>query len=209
VPVTGNELNPTGVYSSQVYNYDGLQHLGHCCNPHNDAGGSPNVSNIAIAAFGNFLGSDVVGFQARYSYLAYNFQAHFIDGSIDCTSDPGDCPSGETAQDVEWTIATSNSFHSSSDTAKIFPYIAANYNLGTYTDMYGFMLSDNLARVFTTSWSCTEIYGCDKSTMDSRHNIFNSMVGQGWTLIAASGDRGSSDDCYFNKNSQTYNTAHF
>jgi len=46
------ELTPTGVFSSQVYNYDGLYNVSHCCNPHNDSGGSPNVSNIAIAAFG-------------------------------------------------------------------------------------------------------------------------------------------------------------
>ncbi|MGA2050493.1 MAG: protease pro-enzyme activation domain-containing protein [Terracidiphilus sp.] len=205
---TNGYANPTEIYSSQVYNYDGLQNLHHCCNPHNDSGGTPNVSNIAIAAFGNFNDSDVVGFQAAYPYLAYNYTTHFIDGSIDCTTDPGDCPSGETTQDVEWTIATANSFGSSNDTAKIYPYIGANYNLGTFTDMYGFMLSDNLARVFTTSWSCTEVYGCDDSTMDARHKIFNSMIGQGWTLIAASGDRGSSDDCYLNKSTNTYNTAH-
>jgi len=205
---TNGYMNPTEVFSSQVYNYDGLQNLGHCCNPHNDSGGTPNVSNIAIAAFGNFNGSDVTGFQAAYPYLAYNYQTHFIDGSIDCTSDPNDCPSGETTQDVEWTIATANSFGSSNATAKIFPYIGANYNNNTFTDMYGFMLSDNLARVFTTSWSCTEVYGCPTSTMDARHSIFNSMVGQGWTLIAASGDRGSSDDCYLDKSTNTYNTAH-
>jgi Pro-kumamolisin, activation domain len=205
---TNGYANPTEIFSSQVYNYDGLQNLGHCCNPHNDSGGTPNVSNIAIAAFGNFNGSDVTGFQAAYPYLAYNYQTHFIDGSINCTSDPNDCPSGETTQDVEWTIATANSFGSSNDTAKIYPYIGANYNNSTFTDMYGFMLSDNLARVFTTSWSCTEVYGCSTGTMDARHTIFNSMLGQGWTLIAASGDRGSSDDCYLNKNTNTYNTAH-
>ena len=31
--------------------------------------------------------------------------------------------------------------------------------------------------------------------MDTRHAIFNSMIGQGWTLMTASGDRGATDDC--------------
>ncbi|HWE85951.1 MAG TPA: protease pro-enzyme activation domain-containing protein, partial [Terracidiphilus sp.] len=195
---TNGYANPTEIYSSQVYNYDGLQNLGHCCNPHNDSGGTPNVSNIAIAAFGNVNGSDIVGFAAAYPYLAYDWTYYDIDGSINCTTDPGDCPSGETTQDTEWTIATANSFGSYLDTSHIYVYIGGNYNNSTFTDIYSHMLSDNTARVFTTSWSCTEVYGCSTSTMDARHNIFNSMVGQGWTLIAASGDRGSADDCNFN-----------
>jgi subtilase family serine protease len=69
--------------------------------------------------------------------------------------------------------------------------------------MYGYMLSDGYARVFTTSWSCTEIYSCSTATMDSRHGIFNSMIGQGWTLFAASGDRGASDDCNFESPAHT------
>jgi hypothetical protein len=205
---TNGYANPTEIYNSQTYNYDGLQNLGHCCNPYNDSGGTPNVSNIAIAAFGTYLDSDVSGFQAAYPYLAYSYQPHYIDGTINCSGNPSPCPDGETTQDLEWTIATANSFGSSNDTAKIFIYEGANGNNGTFTDMYGFMLSDNLARVFTTSWSCTEVYGCSTSTMDARHAIFNNMLGQGWTLIAASGDRGSSDDCFLDKNTDTYNTAH-
>jgi hypothetical protein len=73
--------------------------------------------------------------------------------------------------------------------------------------MYGDMLSNNTERVFTTSWSCTEVYGCSTSTMDSRHAIFNNMLGEGWTLIAASGDRGSADDCNF-EGPQFGNSAH-
>jgi subtilase family serine protease len=57
--------------------------------------------------------------------------------------------------------------------------------------MYNQMVSDNVARVFSTSWSCTEIYGCNTSEMSSRDAIFSEMAGQGWTLVAASGDRGA------------------
>jgi hypothetical protein len=92
-------------------------------------------------------------------------------------------------------MATANSRGAWQDTAQVIVYIGANGNNSTFTDMYNYMLSDNYARVFSTSWSCTEVYGCSTSVMDSRHAIFNSMVGQGWTLVAASGDRGASDDC--------------
>jgi hypothetical protein len=74
-------------------------------------------------------------------------------------------------------------------------YDGANFNDSTFTDMYNQMLSDNLARVFSTSWSCTEFYGCNTTEMSTRDAIFSEMTGQGWTLVAASGDRGAYDDC--------------
>jgi hypothetical protein len=92
-------------------------------------------------------------------------------------------------------MATSNSFGSYLDTAEVFTYEGANENNGTFTDIYNQMVSDGHARVFSTSWSCTEFYGCDSGTMDSRDAIFSEMVGEGWTLMAASGDRGATDDC--------------
>jgi len=190
--VTNNRLDPSDLYDSQIYNFNGLQALGHCCNPNHLASGSPNVSSIAIAGFGQFLGTDITGFQAANPYLAYNYNYYYIDGTPFCGST---CATGETTEDVEYAIATSNSFGSYLDTATVYAYLGGNFNNGTYTDIYSQMLSDNTARVMTTSWSCTEIYGCSTSTMDARHAIFNSMVGQGWTLIAASGDRGATDDC--------------
>jgi hypothetical protein len=195
--ITNGFLDPTDLYSSQVYNYNGLQNLGHCCNPLGNANNSPPQSSIAIGAVGNFLGSDIAGFQAGYPYLAYNWVSYTVDGSIDCTTDPEDCPSQATTQSLEWSIATANSFGSSADTAQLSVYIGPNYNNSTITDIYNYILSYGYARVFTTDISCTEVYGCSTSTMDALHSIFNSMIGQGWTLIAASGDRGSSDDCNF------------
>jgi len=190
--VTNNHLDPSDLYSSQIYNFDGLQALGHCCNPNHLAAGSPNVSSIAIAGFGQFLESDITGFHDANPYLAYHYYYYYIDGTPFCS---GTCATGETTEDVEYAIATSNSFGSEFDTATVYVYLGGNFNNSTYTDIYSQMLSDNTARVMTTSWSCTEIYGCSTGTMDARHAIFNSMVGQGWTLIAASGDRGATDDC--------------
>lgn len=198
--LTGGFMDPTDLYSSQTYNYNGLQRFSHCCNVHNDSTGSPAVSSIAIAGFGNFLGSDISGFQATYPYLAYNWTSYGIDGTPGCntSSETPPCATGETTEDIEWSIATSNSFGSANDTSHVYIYLGGNFNLGTFTDIYSQILDDNKTRVMTTSWSCTEIYDCSTSTMDARHTIFNSMMDQGWTLIAASGDRGAADDCQNN-----------
>jgi hypothetical protein len=194
---SNGKLDPSDIYSSQTYNYGALQALGHCCNPHNDSGGSPPDSSIAIAGFGTFLGSDVAGFASAYG-LSYNWNAIDVDGSFTCPTGQTTCPSGETTQDVEWSIATANNPSSANLTAHVWSYQGANGNWSTYTDMYNFMLSDGHARVFSTSWSCTEDYGCPYNVIVSQHNIFNMMVGAGWTLIAASGDRGAADDCKSN-----------
>jgi len=198
--LTRGFMDPTDLYSSQTYNYNGLQALSHCCNVHNDSTGSPAVSSIAIAGFGNFLGTDISGFHATYPYLAYNWTSYNIDGTPGCntSAEKPPCATGETTEDIEWTIATSNSFGSANDTAHVYIYLGGNFANATFTTIYSQILDDNKTRVMTTSWSCTEIYDCSTSTMDARHLIFNSMVGEGWTLIAASGDRGAADDCQNN-----------
>ncbi|MGA3212256.1 MAG: protease pro-enzyme activation domain-containing protein, partial [Terriglobales bacterium] len=73
--LTNNFYDPTDLYSSQMYNYGALQNLGHCCNPSGNAGGSPPVSSIAIATFGEFAVSDIEGFLAQYPYLSSNIES--------------------------------------------------------------------------------------------------------------------------------------
>lgn len=201
--ITSGNFDPSDIYDSNFYDYNALSNQGHCCNPNHESGGSPPQSSIALATFGNliFTGTppnvnftDVAGFQAQYPYLAYNITAIPIDGG------PGNCTVGpnqpcnndlETALDTEWSTATANSFGSYLDTAHVYVYEGG----GSAEDVYNQMLSDNFAKVFSTSWSCTEVSGCSNSEMDSRHNILNQMAGQGWTLMTASGDRGATDDC--------------
>ena len=103
----------------------------------------------------------------------------------------------------------------------MYAYLGANFSYSTYTDIYSQILDDNHTRIMTTSWSCTENYDCgydngtigvgqstnnDTSVIGSRHAIFNQMVGMGWTLIAASGDRGASDDCQNGNSNPPSNT---
>ena len=65
---SNNFMDPVNLFSSEAYDYDGLQALSHCCNVHNDSTGSPKETSIAIAGFQNFLNSDIEGFQGTYPY---------------------------------------------------------------------------------------------------------------------------------------------
>jgi hypothetical protein len=187
--ITNGAYDPTDIYSSDAYDYNALYAQGHCCNPGNNPNQSPPQSTIAIATFGSQQLSDMAGFQAQYPYLAYNVQEEYIDGTPSCCD-------AEGTMDMEWSTAMSNSFGSYQDTSKVYLYDGANFNDSTFTDMYNQMVSDNLARVFSTSWSCTEPpYGCNSAELSSRDAIFSEMTGQGWTLVAASGDRGAYDNC--------------
>lgn len=186
--ITSDAYDPTDIYSSQAYDYTALSALGHCCNPLGNAASSPAQTSIAIATFGAQDMNDIAAFHTQYPYLAYNVQEVNIDG----TPEFGDT---EGTMDIEWSTATSNSFGANADTAKVYAYDAANFDDSTIIDQYNAMLNDNLARVFSTSWSCTEITGCPASMITQEHAIFDEMVGQGWTLVAASGDRGAYDDC--------------
>ena len=65
----------------------------------------------------------------------------------------------------------------------------------TFNDVYNQILTDGHARVFTTSWGCAEITCTSSGNMNTDDAIFSSMVGQGWTLMAASGDEGATAGC--------------
>jgi kumamolisin len=181
-------LDPTDLYSSTAYDYQALQNLGHCCNPLNNPGNSPPEASIAVAIWGDFSTTDLAGFISWYSYLAYNVQTYFVDGTPQCCSP-------ETTLDVEWATAMANSFSSSATTAEIHVYEGANNQWSTLLDVLNRALTDGHARVLSMSWGNAEGYGVESHTMDSYHAVFNQMVGQGWTLVAASGDGGATDDC--------------
>jgi uncharacterized repeat protein (TIGR02543 family) len=186
--ITNGAYDPTDMYSSEAYDATALYNQGHCCNPLGNSGSTPPESSIAIATAGSQAVSDMQGFHAQYPYLAYNFQELYIDGTPPCCD-------GEGTLDLEWSTAWSNSFGSYVDTAKVWLYDGVNAQFSTFTDVYNQILTDGNARVFSTSWGCEELYCTPQSVMDTDHAIFNSMIGQGWTLIAASGDQGATAGC--------------
>lgn len=186
--ITNGYIDPSDIFSSNGYDYGALMAQGHCCNPLNNSGGSPNTTSIAIATAGDFADSDFDGFQAQYPYLAYYYYRTYVDGTPSCCND-------ETTLDLEWAVATANSEGSYQQTARVYVYEGANSYLSTFTDVYNKMLSDGNARIFSTSWGCAELTCADSGTMDTDHAIFNSMLGQGWTILALSHDYGATGGC--------------
>jgi len=187
---TNNAFDPQDLYSSQGYNYGALNNQGHCCNPYGNPNNSPPVSSIALATFGDVNYNDVAGFQSTFPYLAWLVQHVYIDGGYSCGAGFNDnCL--EATLDTEWSLAMANSFGSSSATAKVYIYESS----GSAADMYNFMLSDGYARVFSTSWGCSDGVGCSDGYMNSIDSIFSAMVVQGWSLVAASGDQGATATC--------------
>ena len=171
--------------------------LGHCCNPLHNPNDSPVETSIAIAAFGDVAPNDVFAFATQFS-LAGNFQKHYIDGTYACNNTPTqvDLNCSETTIDTEWALATANSQSTPDATAKIAIYEGANGNPQTVTDLYSFILNDGLARTMSTSFGCPETQNiCTPATMQTLDNTFSQMVGQGWTLVAASGDQGPTATC--------------
>ena len=190
--ITNGAYDPSDIYSSQAYNLSGLQELGHCCNPTNNSGSSTPTSSIAIGSFGDVNFADVAGFHAQYPYIAYNLTKVPVDGGYTCASG-GDGNCLEVTMDTEWSTAMANSFGGYGNTAHVFIYEAANFY--DMADLYNQMLEDGNARVTSLSWGCEENACFDGSSMNSMDNIFTAMVGQGWTLLAASGDNGATAGC--------------
>jgi hypothetical protein len=193
--ITDGYYDPTDIYSSEAYDWDALQNLGHCCNPQGNPGSSPPQSTIAIASFGDLAYTDVAGFQSRYGYLAYDINKIGIDGGYTCNNSPYGYDDNclEVTLDTEWSLSMANSFGSYADTAFVWVYEGASFY--DIADVYNAMASDNYGRVSSTSWGCEEFACFSGSTMNTLDGIFAKLIGQGWTLIAASGDQGASAGC--------------
>ena len=186
--------DPYDIYSSTAYDYDALQHLGHCCNPLNNPNNSPREASIVIDIFDDFDDSDYGPFLAQF-HLAHNTQRYYIDGTPCAPHNTPGC-GVETTLDVEWATAMANSFDSSATTAKIHVYESADPSFATGLDAVNRELTDGKGRVLNMSWGAAEYAVADRMTMDSYHNVFNQMIGQGWSLVAASGDQGSTTACF-------------
>lgn len=183
-------IDPATFYSAAAYDYDGLQNLGHCCNPLGNPGHSPKESSIAVFVATDYNLSDIANFHSWFPYLAYNVEKKYIDGTPACCSDL------EPYLDVEWLTATANSFHNSADTAKIYTYGCGTLKKATHLDVISQMAHDDLARVMSSSYGGHEPAPTDDlTTTMGFHNLFTTMSLTGWTIVYASGDEGAAGDC--------------
>lgn len=197
---------PTDMWSSYAYDYQALMNQGHCCNPlNNPSTHTPRETTIAIAAFGDVSISDLSSFQSAFPYLAWNVQKIGIDGGYTCnnTAKAADDNCVEVSMDTEWSLAMANSEGSVASTAMVYVYEGSGYSNAVILDVYNHMLSDAHARVMSTSWGWAENTQLSSNpemdtynaTMKSVDNVLASMAGQGWTLVAASGDNGATAGC--------------
>lgn len=185
---TNGAYDPTDMFSSQAYDANALYNQGHCCNPTGNPGVTPPQTSIAIATAGTQDGNDFSGFHNQYPYLADHWQQFYIGGTPSCCD-------GEGTMDMEWSTAMSNSFGSYVDTAMVYLYDGVDSKFSTFNSIYNQMLSDGYARVMSVSWGCAENDCFDSTDMDTTHAIFNSMIGQGWTLVSISHDGGATTSC--------------
>jgi len=197
-PPPSGALTPASFLASSGYDYSALMSLGHCCNPVNNANNSPPTSSIVIAAYGDVSLNDISAWHQAFPYLAYNIQKQAIDGGYSCNDAPNnpDKACVETTLDTEWSFSMANSENSPANTAKVIVYEGVNSGGQTRLDEYNFILNDGFARVMSTSWGGPE--GLDKATIkqnNAEDNILTEMVGEGWTLLAASGDQGATGAC--------------
>ncbi len=187
----GGLYDPSDLWSSYGYNYNALYKQGHCCNPLGNPTHSPKETSIAVVGAGVFVASDFLAFANTYGLAGY-VQPIYIGGSP--TSSDANV---ETALDIEWSTAMSNSFGSSANTAAIFFYNTANENPGTFSTAFQQILNDNQTRVINVSYGAAEEYSSfgAPSVANTDHAIFNNLTGAGWSIVVSSGDSGATGSC--------------
>jgi hypothetical protein len=186
-PITNGYYDPSDIWNSNAYDYNALQAQGHCCNPLGNSGQTPPDTTIAVATDGDFADSDMQGFHNQYPYLAYHYDRIFVNGTPSCCDD-------ETTLDLEWSTATANSQGSYQDTAFVHVYEAAQ-GFGDFGTLFQQIANDNYVRVVNISYGLNESYLNGFGLVSSWHSIFNQMLGQGMTIMAAAGDSGATAGC--------------
>jgi hypothetical protein len=180
-------IEPPDLYSSEAYDWDALQKLGHCCNPTNAPGGTPREQSIAIIGAHAVSYADLLTFFTDYG-LAYNVNQVQYDDPPCC----GSKASGEMTLDIEYSVAMSNSFSGGNNTAHVWAYEGGNNDSSGLLDAWEGALSDDQARTASTSFGAYETLWGNR---DDFHDVTDAMSAIGWSIVAASGDHGAYDDC--------------
>ncbi len=138
--------------------------------------------SIAVVEFEQYLPSDVATFQSCYG-LSNAVRDVVVDGPV------GGSPegSGEAALDIELAAVNAPS-------ATAVVYQAPNRGDTAAMDLFNRIASDDSSQVVSTSWGQCEAE-IPVTDLQAENTIFQRMALQGQTVVAASGDAGSSD-CY-------------
>jgi subtilase family serine protease len=129
--------------------------------------------------------NDIAGYQACYGTGA-SVSYFPVDGGAGTGAG-----TGEAALDIETAIGLAPK-------ANIIVYQGPNSNSGAPGsgpyDVYNAMISQDRAKVITTSWGqCEPMEGSSDATAES--TLFQEAAAQGQTIVAAAGDNGA-EDCF-------------
>ncbi|HEY3923944.1 MAG TPA: cell wall-binding repeat-containing protein [Acidothermaceae bacterium] len=161
---------PPAYTAPQVASYYGLTSL--------YSGGTLGSGvTVAIAELEPYTVSDIDAYQSCYG-TGTTVTPISIDGG------PTGSQSGEAALDIEDVIGLAPS-------STIDVYQAPN-SLTSVLHMYQQIATDNTAQVVSTSWGQCEARDTS-NFLNAENTIFQQMATQGQTMLAASGDAGSSD----------------
>lgn len=135
---------------------------------------------VAIFELDGYKTSDVNNYLSNYSLGSAKYSNVLVDGATN-TAGPGAI---EVELDMEVVSAITPGA-----TQKI--YIGPNTDVGV-NDTYNRIVSDNIAKVTSTSWGQCEYYS-GTSELQALDNIFQQGAAQGQAFFAASGDSGKYD----------------
>ncbi|MFF7182763.1 protease pro-enzyme activation domain-containing protein [Streptomyces sp. NPDC008121] len=149
----------------------------------------PNVQNgttIAVYSLENYDLRDIASYQACHGTKVPVSSVRVNGGP----SEPAGIETGaglETALDVETIIGLAPQ-------SKILVYQGEN-TWEDGTDVFQRIVNDNRAKVVSVSWGSCELY-TPQAVLDREELIFQQAAAQGQTIVAASGDSGSTG-CYY------------
>jgi len=123
--------------------------------------------------------TDIAAYQACYKTSA---KVSYIKVEAGSGSGAG---TGEAALDIENVIGLAPK-------AAIDVYQAPNNTTGPL-DLYDAIVTQDLAEVITTSWGICEAQDGGRAFASAEANLFEEAAAQGQTVVAASGDDGSTD----------------
>ncbi|HEX5547334.1 MAG TPA: protease pro-enzyme activation domain-containing protein, partial [Ktedonobacterales bacterium] len=135
---------------------------------------------IAIFELDGYKASDVNAYLSYYGLGSAKYSNVLVDGATN-TAGPGAI---EVELDMEVVSAIAPGA-----TQKI--YIGPNTDVGV-NDTYNRIVTDNIAKVTSTSWGLCEYYS-GTSELQTLDNIFQQGAAQGQAFFAASGDAGAYD----------------
>ena len=140
---------------------------------------------IGVEEFGPYSPNDLATYEACYG-VTTPISAVNIDGG------PGAISGSNVPEEADLDIEEVASLLPG---AKVVVYQANNDAPTASIDVLHAIVTADLAQVVTTSWGICEALATDPGGWDQETPYFQTMALQGQTMVAASGDQGSSD-CY-------------